>query len=32
MFATVLMLGMFYLVLVIPVLWMLRPAKLVMPY
>ena len=32
MFASVLMLGLYYVVLVIPVLWMLRPPKLVTPY
>ena len=32
MFATVMMLVLFYAVLVVPILWSLRPAKLVMPY
>ena len=32
MFENVLMLALFYVVLVIPVLWLLRPARLVMPY
>jgi hypothetical protein len=32
MFANVLMLALFYVVLVIPVLWVLQPARLVTPY
>jgi hypothetical protein len=32
MFANVLMLGLFYVVLVVPVLWLLRPVRMVTPY
>lgn len=32
MFENVLMLVLFYVVLVIPVLWLLQPARLVIPY
>ncbi len=32
MLANVLMLGLFYVVLVIPILWLLQPAQLVTPY
>ena len=32
MFATVLMLVLFYAVLVVPVLWSLRPARMVTPF
>lgn len=32
MFATVLMLALFYAVLVVPVLWALRPARMVTPF
>ncbi len=32
MFANVFMLILFYIVLVVPVLWMLRPVRLVSPY
>jgi hypothetical protein len=32
MFANVLMLGLFYMVLVVPVLWVLRPARLATPF
>ena len=32
MFENVLMLGIYYLVLVIPVLWLLRPVRPVTPY
>jgi hypothetical protein len=32
MFANVLMLVLFYAVLVVPVMWSLRPARLVTPY
>jgi hypothetical protein len=32
MFANVLMLGLFYLVLVLPVLWMLQAPRMVTPY
>jgi hypothetical protein len=32
MFANMLMLGLFYAVLVIPILWLLQPIRLVTPY
>jgi hypothetical protein len=32
MFANVLMLGLFYVVLVVPMLWLLRPVRMVSPY
>ena len=32
MFANVLMLALFYVVLVVPVLWLLRPVRMVSPY
>ncbi len=32
MFANLLMLGLFYVVLVVPVLWFLRPVRMVTPY
>ena len=32
MFPNVLMLGIFYLVLIVPFLWLMRPAQMVMPY
>jgi hypothetical protein len=32
MFANLLMLGLFYMVLVVPVLWALRPGRLVTPF
>jgi hypothetical protein len=32
MFANVLMLGLFYVVLVVPMLWLLRPVRMVTPY
>jgi hypothetical protein len=32
MFESLIMLGIFYAVLVVPVLWLLRPVRLVTPY